>query len=845
MATISGILIDGAGQPLPNAQIVLTALKTSSKVLNQSKALITTTSETGAYSVSAQVGHYAVTVFREGYPVEKVGYIRVFLDSTDGSLNDYLLNPSENEITPELLAQVMQARADALISATNASQSFTNAEKLLNDVVKKTGSTVTGKISFDRPVVSSVIASNTPKSASELNPNAIWGNNSSQYAVFNGNDNASLGKTNNLTIASWQGVGFAPLYASQESNAINSTVVIDTRKGTLNAIGGVYENSDKLAKLKDVLSNKGATSSGDLTIKKSIPRLHLTDSVSGSGAVLLSTGYEFGLYDSKDTESVKLSYNYATKNWSFLNSTVTIGGKNILVDGSSVKQLTQINQNNANVQYKKLCAIKSDTSSKVSKISLLVSGANSCVDTNNSLDVVNFGLNGSNVYLNHQIIFDSASSSNRAKYFWIYNNIAGLYELWIRFGTFRGAFGISVVSGTNSNTTLFLDDPVATESAPTGTANYSTTVKVLHDNDASLNTDLHMYGNRRIINFPYGKHQIISATNFAFNFNGSDGKQLSRLWWKQDSNNWIFENGSAIFNNEIISASTGNDFRFKVANKPSMIFRYDGDRYHILFTDATTPNGQWNNLRPLNIRSQDGVVDIGTGLTLKNVSVLKQGDAGLNTRNLPLITDFKTLSINSGIYRAFGSKVPNIATPNAPTGSSNARLTVTVRCDGSVTHYEVIENGSRNPKKWIGECYSLSGSLVIYWAEVVTSANVGTILPNIEYWYLTGTESAPATLNVNGTIIIDDTLYPSKSVTMEAQIRYTCKDGVTRWMPAIWLWDGTPHGVKLTRTSDNKVLIRGGTKQLMYVDGTAWGIPDSYCPKATVTSAQIRVAIYK
>ncbi|GAA5104583.1 hypothetical protein GCM10023211_02460 [Orbus sasakiae] len=132
MAIISGILINGAGQPLPNVQIVLTALKTSSKVLNQSKAFITTTSETGAYSINAQVGYYAVTVLRNGYSVEKVGCIKVYADSQNGTLNDYLLNPNESEISPEILAQIVEERK-------LTQQSASEAVKTLENSVKKTG----------------------------------------------------------------------------------------------------------------------------------------------------------------------------------------------------------------------------------------------------------------------------------------------------------------------------------------------------------------------------------------------------------------------------------------------------------------------------------------------------------------------------------------------------------------------------------------------------------------------------------------------------------------------------------------------------------------------------------
>ncbi|WP_392559198.1 phage tail fiber protein [Orbus mooreae] len=81
-------------------------------------------------------------------------------------------------------------------------------------------------------------ASATPLSEAVLSQNYRWG-------IFNGSDKAELGTTANMTLVSWNGVGFAPLYSSGTKNT-NNTVVINTRSGTINALGGVYENNMKL-----------------------------------------------------------------------------------------------------------------------------------------------------------------------------------------------------------------------------------------------------------------------------------------------------------------------------------------------------------------------------------------------------------------------------------------------------------------------------------------------------------------------------------------------------------------------------------------------------------------------
>lgn len=65
------------------------------------------------------------------------------------------------------------------------------------------------------------------------------------WGIFTGEDRCELRKTTNLTFASWWGVGFAPLYNGQQEN-VNCTVTIDTRAGTINAKGGVFENNTRV-----------------------------------------------------------------------------------------------------------------------------------------------------------------------------------------------------------------------------------------------------------------------------------------------------------------------------------------------------------------------------------------------------------------------------------------------------------------------------------------------------------------------------------------------------------------------------------------------------------------------
>jgi len=142
MAKISGKLIDGASQTIADAVIELRSLKNSSVVLN--KAISTTTTKDGDYSIDAQVGKYEVVILRSGYSPAILGIIDICADSLDGSLNDYLLNPKEDEITSELLAQVTVLRNDSKKYAQQAKHSADSVD--LSNTLKLTGGTLTGDL---------------------------------------------------------------------------------------------------------------------------------------------------------------------------------------------------------------------------------------------------------------------------------------------------------------------------------------------------------------------------------------------------------------------------------------------------------------------------------------------------------------------------------------------------------------------------------------------------------------------------------------------------------------------------------------------------------------------------
>ncbi|HCR3021366.1 TPA: prophage tail fiber N-terminal domain-containing protein [Serratia marcescens] len=123
MALISDILRGPYGDPQPNVIITMRAKETSARVL-VSNSSAATTADDGKYSMQVFPGEYEVMVSTLG----KVGEIRVYPDSKDGTLNDFLITPGEEEITPEIVQTVETLRAEAAASAGKSAASASAAK---------------------------------------------------------------------------------------------------------------------------------------------------------------------------------------------------------------------------------------------------------------------------------------------------------------------------------------------------------------------------------------------------------------------------------------------------------------------------------------------------------------------------------------------------------------------------------------------------------------------------------------------------------------------------------------------------------------------------------------------
>ena len=142
MAKISGILMDGAGQIINDCTIELYAKKTTTNVLTQTQAF-TVTSD-GKYSMNVSPCEYDVSLIINGFPKKRLGSINVYSDSRNGTLNDFLINPTQTEVTPEFIKQVMDARDDAKKSANNAQKWASTIDT--STLVKKSGDNMTGEL---------------------------------------------------------------------------------------------------------------------------------------------------------------------------------------------------------------------------------------------------------------------------------------------------------------------------------------------------------------------------------------------------------------------------------------------------------------------------------------------------------------------------------------------------------------------------------------------------------------------------------------------------------------------------------------------------------------------------
>ena len=249
MAKISGILTDGAGQIINDCTIELYAKKTTSKVLTQTQAF--KVANNGSYSMNVLPCEYDVSLIINGFPKKQLGSIQVFSDSIDGTLNDFLLNPSESEITPLILQQIVDARNEAKQAASNSSLSEKNSKT----------SEINSAKSAQAANVSETNSANSAKSANDSS-------NSAKTASIAATDSANAAKTS--ADSANKSAAAASVSAKNASESANSIKTSETNaKTSANAAAKSADDAKSWASTVDTstfVKKAGDNLTGDLSI---------------------------------------------------------------------------------------------------------------------------------------------------------------------------------------------------------------------------------------------------------------------------------------------------------------------------------------------------------------------------------------------------------------------------------------------------------------------------------------------------------------------------------------------------------------------------------------------------
>ncbi|MGS8051022.1 prophage tail fiber N-terminal domain-containing protein [Escherichia marmotae] len=163
MPQLKGVIKTPTGEPLGGATITLTSLHNRAGILKGVFSHVTT--QSGEYDFPVLPGVYSVRLTQSTQRLSEIGVIRVYEDSTDGSLNDFL-GATDIDLRPEALKKFEELAQQAQQSAEKAREHADAAEQARQDT-----ETLAGEIRQD----AEEIAGNVQKAeelASETNQNA-------------------------------------------------------------------------------------------------------------------------------------------------------------------------------------------------------------------------------------------------------------------------------------------------------------------------------------------------------------------------------------------------------------------------------------------------------------------------------------------------------------------------------------------------------------------------------------------------------------------------------------------------------------------------------------------------
>lgn len=241
---LSGILEDGVGNPIPNCTIELKAKKTTLRVIAKTEANILI-NQLGSYSMNVNPGEYQVTLSVSGYPKNSVGDIRVYSDSTPGSLNDFLMLPGESDLTPELVLIFQQLRDESKLAADKAKADKEQADNILANVVEiqqhvSVDMIEAGKSKTAAAASEKAATSNAERTAADvlivtdLKTNAETAAQQAEVSNLSANDHAGRAEiaANSVKTLTASADTLAPdVSATAQWNATTNTLLIGVPKG--------------------------------------------------------------------------------------------------------------------------------------------------------------------------------------------------------------------------------------------------------------------------------------------------------------------------------------------------------------------------------------------------------------------------------------------------------------------------------------------------------------------------------------------------------------------------------------------------------------------------------------
>lgn len=163
MPQLKGVIKTPTGEPLGGATITLTSLHNRAGILKSVFSHVTT--QNGEYDFPVLPGVYSVRLTQSTQRLSEIGVIRVYEDSADGSLNDFL-GATDIDLRPEALKKFEELAQQAQQSAEKAGEHATAAEQARQDT-----EALAGEIQQDAEEIAGNVQK-AEKLASETNQNA-------------------------------------------------------------------------------------------------------------------------------------------------------------------------------------------------------------------------------------------------------------------------------------------------------------------------------------------------------------------------------------------------------------------------------------------------------------------------------------------------------------------------------------------------------------------------------------------------------------------------------------------------------------------------------------------------